>query len=497
MNARVKMALLALVITLVLGGVIFRVTGWFSGSSIGSATFISKPELPRTRTISINLVGDILPARAIELSMRSKGYDYPFGAMGSMLGDADLTFANLESPLIGDAESGRTTPGGTTVFRGDINFAAALKRAGIDIVSLANNHMKDQGQRGIQSTLETLNAAGVAHVGAGLDLANARALRIMEIHSSSSPHERPIRVGFLAYNDEDVVPPSYHATESQSGTHIMDVVELKEDILAARGQVDLLIVSMHSGTEYVTAKPNDRQTTFAHAAIDAGADMVVGHHPHVLQPSELYKGKYIYYSLGNFVFDQPWPDTKQSVLVHMQVDLELSTSTDAWEVRQYLPDIMPLQIVRFQPQPTTSLEQARAVFQVLGLPYSVLNLGKQSIMVEKATSTAARERGLSGRFGLSAHTGMLFVFDQPGRHGFWMQDMRFPIDLYWFDANLRLTGSRLGVTPETYPDVLYPQGDNVRDDLYVLETAQGQLDPATLTLDLTGVLTESHTYDKK
>jgi poly-gamma-glutamate synthesis protein (capsule biosynthesis protein) len=271
---------------------------------------LSKEPIESTEeTISLNFVGDILAARAVETTMRKTSYDYPFAKITDDLAAADITFANLETPLIGTATSGKTTIGGTTVFRGDVAFADALKRAGIDIVSIANNHMKDQGQSGVLSTVQTLDAAGIAHAGAGKDLNAARALTVVET--------KGVRVGFLAYNDGDVVPESYHATDVQSGTNIMDIQRLKVDVLRARPQVDVLIVSMHSGTEYITAHPNTHQTTFARAAIDLGADMVIGHHPHVLEPLEIYKGKYIFYSLGNFVFDQPWPDTKESALVHM------------------------------------------------------------------------------------------------------------------------------------------------------------------------------------
>lgn len=433
-----------------------------------------------SKTVTINFVGDILAARAIELTMRKNGYDYPFLKIKDDLADADFTFANLETPLIGTATTGKTTVGGTTVFRGDIAFAEALKGAGIDVVSIANNHMKDQGEKGIISTMETLDKAGIVHAGAGLSLDEARKLKIVE--------KNGIKVGFLAYNDTDVVPPSTYANDMpQSGTNTMDTRRLKEDIELARGAVDILIISMHSGTEYVTEKPNSRQTTFAHAAIDFGADLVIGHHPHVLQPMELYKGKYIFYSLGNFIFDQPWPDTKESALLKMRITI------DSLGVKKLIPNITPLVIQNFQPQKTEDIHKQKMILGRFSKSDGILNLGPQTIFVELATTAPTRERGLSGRTGLPKETGLLFVFEGQNFHGIWMKDMKFPIDIFWFDDGFKLIDKRLSVDPTTYPNVFYPKVKAT----YVLETPTGLLNDMSLTEDLTGELTLLKSYDKR
>src|SRR5690606_29914044 len=114
-----------------------------------------------------------------------------------------------------------------------------------------------------------------------------------------------VRFAFLAYNDADVVPASYFAGEERYGTAKMDVDRMAADVELARAVADVVIVSMHSGTEY-KFEPNSRQTSFARAAIDAGADMILGHHAHVVQRAEWYDGKLILYGLGNFIFDQMW-----------------------------------------------------------------------------------------------------------------------------------------------------------------------------------------------
>lgn len=445
---------------------------------------------PTVEYFSLNFVGDIMPARAIELAMRRQGYEYPFRKIQAELSAADITFANMESPLIGNAATGRTTPGGTTVFRGDVDFAQAIKKAGIDVVSLANNHMKDQGVKGIISTIRVLDDAGVQHAGAGQNLSEAQAMARMVIPSKQGGPD--LKVGILAYNDRDVVPESYHATADQSGTNIMDIERLKQDIQKNRSEVDVLVVSMHSGTEY-SKVANKKQIDFAHTAIDAGADMVIGHHPHVLQPIEVYKGKYIFYSLGNFVFDQPWPDTKQSVLVNMRIRAEHEGSKK-WSSIGYFPKVTPLNIYQFQPQtivPQTT--EYQKVMDRFRFPFSFLTIDNTTILVKQATTSASRQQGLSRTDSLSKGQGLLFVFDGAGKHGIWMKDMNYPIDIYWFDSQFKLIDKELNVATSTYPNVFYPDGDA----LYVLETGVGELPDMSLTKDLTGALTYIQSYDKK
>lgn len=448
------------------------------------------PQDPKIEYFSLNFVGDIMPARAIELTMRRQGYDYPFRKIQAELSTADITFANMESPLIGNATTGRTTPGGTTVFRGDVDFAQAIKKAGIDVVSLANNHMKDQGSKGIISTIQVLDDAGVQHVGAGQNLSEAQTMARMTIPSKQGGPD--LTVGILAYNDMDVVPESYHATADQSGTNIMDIERLKQDIQKNRSEVDVLIISMHSGTEYAKVA-NKKQIDFAHAAIDAGADMVIGHHPHVLQPIEVYKSKYIFYSLGNFIFDQPWPDTKQSVLVNMRIRTEYAGSKKLGTI-DYIPKVTPLNIYQFQPQtvvPQTA--EYQKVMDRFRFPYSFFTIGSSTVLVKQATTSASRQQGLSRTDSLTKGQGLLFVFDSADKHGIWMKDMNYPIDVYWFDSQFKLIDKELNVATSTYPNVFYPDGDA----LYVLETGVGELPDMSLTKDLTGALTYIQSYDKK
>ncbi len=257
--------------------------------------------LPEKRATLI-AVGDIMLSRSVAMAIRKAGdVRYPFVHTRDLLHNADFVFANLETAIT----EGRVIKPGEMNFRADPNTVDGLKDAGITVVSLANNHVPNFGRKGILDTIAFLDAVEIAHAGAGKDEAAAIAPAIIE--------RGGIRFAFLAFNDTDVVPDSYGAAPKRAGTMLMDTKKLATAIADARTRVDIVIVSMHSGTEYVH-KPNSHQTSFAHAAIDAGADMVLGHHPHVVQTFEMYKNKPIIYSLGNFVFDQDWSeDTKKGL----------------------------------------------------------------------------------------------------------------------------------------------------------------------------------------
>jgi len=242
-------------------------------------------------TVTMIAAGDIMLSRSVALKIRAHNVDYPFAAIQDYLHSADIVFANLESPIT----AGPVVPTGSTTFHADPGVEVGLKDAGITVLNLANNHTPNYGDIGIADTIKYLDQQGIAHFGAGMNLAQADQPLYLERNG--------IKFALLGYNDSDVVPASYGATSNHAGTNIMDLAKLNRDVQAAKKNADLVIVSMHSGVEYQPL-PDDSQKNFAHAAIDAGADLVLGHHPHVIETMEKYKGKYIFYSLGNFVFDQ-------------------------------------------------------------------------------------------------------------------------------------------------------------------------------------------------
>lgn len=241
--------------------------------------------------VSLVAVGDIMLSRMVAQRMHRYGPHYPFASTTDFIRSADIAFGNLETSI---------TPGDDVQpmemsFRADPEAAQALKDAGFDVLSLANNHTPNFGEEGLRDTLRYLDEAGVSHAGAGMNSAQA--------HEPAFFTVRGITFAFLAFNDHDVVPADYEAGEDHAGTAIMRIKDMTAAVQAAKAKADIVIVSMHSGVEYQSL-PDDSQIAFAHAAIDAGAEMVIGHHPHVVETQETYKGKYIFYSLGNFVFDQ-------------------------------------------------------------------------------------------------------------------------------------------------------------------------------------------------
>ncbi len=290
------------------------------------AAFIAaRQELPDSGPlVSLLAVGDLSFSRGVEQTIiKNDNLEYPFSELGNFLSRADITFGNLETPLT----VGRVIQSGEMIFRSDPKMAGVLKNQGFDIVSLANNHTPNFGAKGLRDTFNYLDEAGVAYVGAGEDGPRAYAPVYLE--------RQGIKFAFIAHNDSDVVPAYYRADEKGPGTALIDEDELAAAIFTAKEQADLVIVSLHSGTEYVPG-PNSRQTKFAHAAIDFGADLVIGHHPHVVQTIEEYQGKYIFYSLGNFVFDQSWSqETADSLAVKFHFNKDGLVSFFTYPLRMY------------------------------------------------------------------------------------------------------------------------------------------------------------------
>ena len=216
------------------------------------------------------------------------------GAVRDYLSGADLTLANFENPVI---EAAVWHPDATT-FTGDLRLMPVLDQAGIDGVTLGNNHILDAGTSGLEETLGHLDAAGIARAGAGMDLASAREPMIFELGGTT--------VGVLSYLDV----PSYQwawATGSAPGTAPLKEDVMREDIDRLREEADVVIVMPHWGVEY-TATPEPGQVDLAHAALDAGADLLVGGHAHWPKGVELHDGKPIFYGVGNFLLDQSWSE---------------------------------------------------------------------------------------------------------------------------------------------------------------------------------------------
>lgn len=213
---------------------------------------------------------------------------WPFRDIAPVFAEADIAFLNLESPF---SDKGPVMQRGM-VFKTEPEMVAGLELAGIDVVSTANNHARDRGSYGLEYTLDLLASRGIAVAGTGKTAEDAHAGTVLE--------RQGIRFGFLAYT-YDANNGNYKDTDPRIA--LLDIEAMRADVASMKLRADVILVSMHAGTEYAL-KQGAQQVQFARAAIDAGAQAVIGHHPHVRQPWEWYGSGAIFYSLGNLVFDQ-------------------------------------------------------------------------------------------------------------------------------------------------------------------------------------------------
>ncbi|MDZ7828198.1 MAG: CapA family protein [Halofilum sp. (in: g-proteobacteria)] len=295
--------------------------------------------------IRITLVGDIMLGGTATEFMQRHGYDYAFAGVEPELQRADVLFGNLEGPL---TNGGEPAPDKQYLFRTPpAKVAPALARAGFDVVSLANNHTLDYGATGLFDTETALFDAGIRGVGAGRDAGAARRAAIVE----RGGH----RVGFLAYSN--TFPDSFWAAADEPGTAFGHRRHVEADVHALRPRVDTVVVSFHWGRE-ATTELRPYQPMLARAAIDAGADIVAGHHPHVLQGVERYGDGIIFYSLANFTFGSYSEIARVSAIAHVTVDRDGPRAVELVPINVYNPDIL------FQPRPLTG-EAASTVVEHL------------------------------------------------------------------------------------------------------------------------------------
>lgn len=249
-------------------------------------------ELAQPKSVTLLFVGDLMLARGVEFYTEREGggdFRFPFQYVSSTLSAADLTIGNLEHPV---SDRGRNQ-GSEYSLRAKPEAIGGLADAGFDIVSLANNHIWDWGTDALSDTLSRLDGVQIDHVGAGMNETAANAPVFKEVNGN--------RFAFLSWTD--LYPEGLEAQGDGPG-----VSRFREDEAVARVRelafgYDVVAVLFHWGDEYQT-RANETQQRIGRTLIDAGADLVIGHHPHVVQEVERYGEGWIAYSLGNFIFDQ-------------------------------------------------------------------------------------------------------------------------------------------------------------------------------------------------
>ncbi|MHA7962632.1 CapA family protein [Paenibacillus sp. CAU 1782] len=240
--------------------------------------------------VSLSFVGDVLPGEYLTALMEQQGYDYPYRQALLYLSEPDIMAGNLEMPV---TKRGTPIQNQPYVYKGSPDALPALRDAGFDVLSLATNHAMDQGVEGLLDTIKHLDEAGLGHMGTGNNDKEAFAPHIIET--------KGIKVAYIGLSH--VIPlSSLKADRNTPGiAETYDTTRATAAIKSAKEAADIVVVMVHWGKDGMD-KPVDSQKSLAKAYIDAGADLIVGSHPHVLQGFEMYKGKWIAYSLGNFVF---------------------------------------------------------------------------------------------------------------------------------------------------------------------------------------------------
>jgi len=293
---------------------------------------------PTTFPITMNFTGDVMLARRYEQPggiIPTLGVEAIFEPTLPYLGDAaDITVANLESPL---TDTGTPHPTKPIIFRSSPENVAGLTYAGIDIVSLANNHIIDFGLEGLQQTQWVLADSGILYSGAGAHSYEAY-LPLLRVKNG-------VNIAFLAASNRtgqyDNYQPYLNAGFNKPGFAYLTEHDISRQIQAVKDHADIIVFEMHAGTEYAVTPPGSVEyedlnedefyspffltprwddIALRHQALDEGADLVVCHHPHLLQGFEVHNGKLIAHSLGDFAFDLNYPETYPTVILNAKIN---------------------------------------------------------------------------------------------------------------------------------------------------------------------------------
>ncbi|MFT9368894.1 MAG: CapA family protein [Paenibacillus polymyxa] len=304
--------------------------------------------------VTLHFIGDVQFSGKVEQRLEQNGFDFPYQYLGSLFHKDDLTIANLETPV---TTNGVGALNKTYVYKSSPKALTAMAAAGVDAVNLANNHILDQGTSGLLDTLKYLDEKGIAHAGAGRNAKEAYAPHYFERNG--------IKIALLGATR--VMPEAnWNASAKQPGVAgAYDSTAIVKSIREARNQADLVIVVAHWGKERATTL-EPHQTELSHAFIDAGADLVIGGHPHVLQGMEQYKGKWIAYSTGNFIF------SKSTVPATWDTAIFQATCTRNGDCKMKLT---PYRAELGQPIPLKDVEASKILQKVAALSPSNVSIG--------------------------------------------------------------------------------------------------------------------------
>ncbi len=284
--------------------------------------------------INLLFTGDVQLAHHFENYVKNR-FEYPFAKI-PWFKKADLTIINLEAPLT-TAEIPVEKP---YVFKARPEYVNVLKAGHVGLVNLANNHIYDYGEQGLLQTIQILEQNDIPYIGAGRNLTQARKPAIFRI--------KGLKLAFLGYYGLSAHEESHPATDTEPGTALRNLKFIKKDIQKLKGKVDFITVVFHWGQEKENL-PEEDQIWFAHRVIDYGANLIVGHHPHVLQGIEKYKEGIIVYSLGDFIFGGNRRIYKESAVLKVRIPVK---NISAWNI-----EMIPVAVKYWQPFELTNVRR--------------------------------------------------------------------------------------------------------------------------------------------
>lgn len=268
------------------------------------------PEEEKSGTAVISFAGDTTQSDVFAEATSWRSMAYPFEDVAHIFGGADLAFVNLETCVSDRGESEKKEGFG---FQTPPEYLQVYTEAGIDIVSCANNHVRDYGMDALGDTFSNLTEHGIDYIGAGNEISEAEKLVTYDVNG--------IKIGFTALNMINM-DPTWYARDDRAGINCVDFADCADYlnlISEYDKKCDVLIVSAHWGVEY-TNEITEEQEQFAHLLCDNGADIILGHHSHVLQPIESYNGSMVFYSLGNFLFYKMDDNAGKTAIFEIVID---------------------------------------------------------------------------------------------------------------------------------------------------------------------------------
>ena len=324
--------------------VLLVITTW-----MGRAEEVINVKPRENQKLTMTMVGDVMLGRHVEEVIKNNGPDYLFRYVRPYFDHSDYVSGNFENPVLKEKVSNYSEAEKDIHLHTNLGAIKAVKNAGFTVLNLANNHMMDYQEKGLQDTLNVFEDSYVDYVGAGWNRKDAKEqINYQDVNG--------IRVATLGFTD--IFVSGAIATSNHNGVLSTNPDLLFEMIAKAKnskqGNADLVVVNIHWGQEYDTdASP--RQKALAKAIIDAGADIIIGHHPHVLQSFDVYKQGIIFYSLGNFIFDQGWTRTKDTAMVQYNLNDNGKATID----------LIPLQIEEATPRPAIGYLDKERVYRQL------------------------------------------------------------------------------------------------------------------------------------